>query len=198
MLQRWLRGGMTTCRCHPRRKALSIRALLILWPCRGAWQLTLPHRVDSAVLLTPGLAAPGPGQPDGIAPPRLPSALELWLVLDRALYLAERLPRPGGTFCDRQLTPRNLMIRAHRQPGLCRRPCLAPSQFADERRYLVWVQHRMVRVYPQFRIQRLLVLNPDGGNAAVVGTGDIGGQAVTHVNGLMRLAPGEFEGLFKD
>jgi hypothetical protein len=40
-------------------------------------------------------------------------ALELWLVYDRALHLAERGYRVTvGTFCERQLTPRNLMIRA--------------------------------------------------------------------------------------
>lgn len=39
--------------------------------------------------------------------------LELWLVLDRALYLAERQFKVRvGTFCSPQLTPRNLMIVA--------------------------------------------------------------------------------------
>ena len=40
-------------------------------------------------------------------------ALELWLVLDRALCLAEQgYSVTVGTFCARRLTPRNLMIRA--------------------------------------------------------------------------------------
>jgi hypothetical protein len=40
-------------------------------------------------------------------------ALELWLVLDRALYLEQRgYQVTVGTFCERHLTPRNLMIRA--------------------------------------------------------------------------------------
>lgn len=41
--------------------------------------------------------------------------LELWLVLDRALYLQEHGYRVAvGTFCPRELTPRNLLIRACR------------------------------------------------------------------------------------
>lgn len=40
-------------------------------------------------------------------------ALELWLVLDRALYLEQRGYKVTvGTFCERHLTPRNLLIRA--------------------------------------------------------------------------------------
>lgn len=42
-------------------------------------------------------------------------ALELWLVLDRALYLQENGYEVSvGTFCERALTPRNLLIRASR------------------------------------------------------------------------------------
>ncbi len=49
--------------------------------------------------------------------------LELWLALDRALYLQQhgyhvRLEQ----FCDRQLTPRNLLIQAHRTNELCGHP----------------------------------------------------------------------------
>ena len=41
--------------------------------------------------------------------------LELWLVLDRALYVQEHGYRVRvGTFCDSQLTPRNLLIIAER------------------------------------------------------------------------------------
>jgi hypothetical protein len=41
--------------------------------------------------------------------------LELWLVLDRALYLRERqYAVQVGTFCPETLTPRNLMIIAER------------------------------------------------------------------------------------
>jgi len=43
-------------------------------------------------------------------------ALELWLILDRALYLREHDYRVEvGTFCERQLTPRNIVIRARRR-----------------------------------------------------------------------------------
>ncbi len=41
--------------------------------------------------------------------------LEMWLVLDRALYLQEQGYRVSvGTFCQRQLTPRNLLILGHK------------------------------------------------------------------------------------
>jgi len=41
--------------------------------------------------------------------------LELWLVLDRALFLSERGHRVEvGSFCDPALTPRNLMVLAER------------------------------------------------------------------------------------
>jgi hypothetical protein len=41
--------------------------------------------------------------------------LEIWLVLDRALYLARHGYRVGlAEFCDRDLTPRNLLISARR------------------------------------------------------------------------------------
>lgn len=42
--------------------------------------------------------------------------LELWLVLDRALYLREHgYDVELGTFCARELTPRNILIRATRK-----------------------------------------------------------------------------------
>ena len=41
--------------------------------------------------------------------------LELWLVLDRALYLSDNgYEVQVGEFCDSQLTPRNLMVLAQR------------------------------------------------------------------------------------
>jgi len=41
--------------------------------------------------------------------------LEVWLVLDRALYLTEQGYRVSlGTFCEYHLTPRNLLIQAER------------------------------------------------------------------------------------
>ena len=46
-------------------------------------------------------------------------ALELWLVLDRALYLEQHGYKVTvGTFCERHLTPRNLMIRATLVQGM--------------------------------------------------------------------------------
>ncbi len=44
--------------------------------------------------------------------------LEIWLALDRALYLARRGYRVGlAEFCGRTLTPRNVLISARRLPG---------------------------------------------------------------------------------
>lgn len=41
--------------------------------------------------------------------------LEIWLVLDRALFLTEQGYRVElGSFCDAALTPRNLMVLAER------------------------------------------------------------------------------------
>jgi hypothetical protein len=56
-------------------------------------------------------------------------ALELWLVLDRALYLAEcGYYVSVGTFCERHLSPRNLMIRANRPGGSGHRGHDTPGQ----------------------------------------------------------------------
>lgn len=45
--------------------------------------------------------------------------LELWLVLDRAMYLQERgYEVQVGEFCDSHLTPRNVMVIAQRTPPL--------------------------------------------------------------------------------
>ena len=44
--------------------------------------------------------------------------LEVWLILDRALYLQEHDYQVRlGTFCDTQLTPRNLLLLAERPVG---------------------------------------------------------------------------------
>lgn len=49
--------------------------------------------------------------------------LELWLLLDRALYLEDQGYRVRlGTFCDYQLTPRNLLLLAER-PRVAHRSC---------------------------------------------------------------------------
>ena len=50
--------------------------------------------------------------------------------------------------------------------------------------YFTWMQHRVMRIDAQFSVQRLLVLNPDGGDTTAVGTGDVGCQAVANMNGL--------------
>ena len=59
------------------------------------------------------------------------------------------------------------------------------------------MQHGMVGIDTQFSIQRLLVLNPDRGNATTAGTGDVGHKTVTDMNRLVSLTVGELEGFFK-
>ena len=41
-------------------------------------------------------------------------AIEVWLVLDRALYLQQQgYQVTVSTFCEKQLTPRNILIQAN-------------------------------------------------------------------------------------
>ena len=43
--------------------------------------------------------------------------LEIWLLLDRALYLEEQSYRVQlGEFCDSSLTPRNILLLGERLP----------------------------------------------------------------------------------
>ena len=56
-----------------------------------------------------------PAEPAGL---RFRRALEVWLVMDLALGLEEAgFEVAVGTFCDRALTPRNLMVLAERPAG---------------------------------------------------------------------------------
>ncbi|MGL5401580.1 MAG: hypothetical protein ACRDA1_14685, partial [Plesiomonas shigelloides] len=59
--------------------------------------------------------------------------LEIWLVLDRALYLQEHGYQVQlGTFCERHLTPRNVMIHARRAPHACVRDSLIVNSRTHE------------------------------------------------------------------
>lgn len=45
-------------------------------------------------------------------------AIEVWLVLDRALYLQQHGYQVSiKTFCEKQLTPRNILILANTNPS---------------------------------------------------------------------------------
>ena len=86
-------------------------------------QLTLPHRVDWPYYQHLGWLRQARVSRMELPRHAFRRALELWLVVDRALYLAEcGYHVQVGTFCDRRLTPRNLMIRAHRRPGCAASP----------------------------------------------------------------------------
>ena len=60
-------------------------------------------------------------------------------------------------------------------------------QFANQFGDFAGVQHRVVWIYAQFRIEGLLVLNPHGGDTAFVRAGYVRMQAVPHVNCLAGL-----------
>ena len=75
--------------------------------------LTLPARFDPAVAERAGWERARRARGWGLVRTLYRRPLELWLVLDRALYLAEagRSVRVEA-FCERTVTPRNLLIRS--------------------------------------------------------------------------------------
>jgi hypothetical protein len=78
-------------------------------------KVTLPKRVDWQRAENEGWHRFHRASALGLARGLFRRALESWLVLDRALFLQEMGYHVKiGTFCPRDLTPRNLMIAAHR------------------------------------------------------------------------------------
>jgi len=81
----------------------------------AAKQLVLPGELDISAYENRGLQRLT--EVNALDLPRLlfRRALEVWLALDRALYLREAGYAVAiGTFCERQLTPRNILITAGR------------------------------------------------------------------------------------
>jgi hypothetical protein len=77
-------------------------------------QLTLPDRIDYAAWQAYGVQRLAQVRRYELVRHLFRRPLELWLVLDYAIYLEEQCYRVRlGTFCDRQLTPRNLLIEAN-------------------------------------------------------------------------------------
>lgn len=77
--------------------------------------LALPAVLDADAYLTLGQARLLEVRRTELVAKLFRRALEIWLVLDRALYLEEQGARVEVfNFCDYQLTPRNFMIRASR------------------------------------------------------------------------------------
>ncbi|SDM59408.1 Methyltransferase domain-containing protein [Franzmannia pantelleriensis] len=75
--------------------------------------VTLPVRIDWAALEARGWQRQAEVERLEVVRQLFRRPLELWLVLDRVLMLEEAGYRVSlGTFCQRQLTPRNLLIQA--------------------------------------------------------------------------------------
>ncbi|WP_025672829.1 methyltransferase [Salinivibrio socompensis] len=89
--------------------------------CRwGAAQkgLTLPDDFDQTYYLARGEARFVVLEQINVIKSAFRRAMELWLVLDRVLYLQQHGYRVTLTqFCERELTPRNLLIHAERLHG---------------------------------------------------------------------------------
>ena len=81
-------------------------------------QLALPTDVDWAEWLARGEARYRQVRRHELLRHLFRRPLELWLVLDYAVFLEEQGYRVRlGIFCDRQLTPRNLLLDAEREGG---------------------------------------------------------------------------------
>lgn len=79
-----------------------------------AKDLTLPEKVDYAHYLALGKKRYAAVFRLELVRQLFNRPLELWLVLDRALYLEEKGYRVSlNTFCDTKISPRNLLIQAH-------------------------------------------------------------------------------------
>ncbi|HHO0809956.1 TPA: methyltransferase, partial [Aeromonas hydrophila] len=77
--------------------------------------LVLPAGLDYAGFLAKGEARYGDVARMELVRHLFRRPLELWLVLDRALFLQEQGYRVEvGEFCDKPMTPRNILIRAVR------------------------------------------------------------------------------------
>ncbi|SDJ96180.1 methyltransferase [Microbulbifer yueqingensis] len=78
-------------------------------------QLALPGKIDEAAWLERGAQRRHRVRRMELVAHVFRRPLELWLVLDRALYLEEQGARVEiGEFCTREITPRNILIRATR------------------------------------------------------------------------------------
>lgn len=77
--------------------------------------LTLPEEWDEATLLKEAKARLNRSQKFGVVRRLFRRPLELWLILDRALYLEEHgYETKIGRFCHHKFTPRNIAIVAER------------------------------------------------------------------------------------
>ena len=79
----------------------------------------LPAGLDYAALLAQGERRFGDVARMELVRHLFRRPLEIWLLLDRALFLEEQGYRVEvGTFCPKPMTPRNLLIRAVRAGGI--------------------------------------------------------------------------------
>ncbi|GAA3911968.1 hypothetical protein GCM10022277_03310 [Litoribacillus peritrichatus] len=76
-------------------------------------QISLPKDLDYAAYLEKAVRRLAQIERLELARHSFRRLLELWLVYDRAMYLSEQgYNVQVGTFCDRKLTPRNILINA--------------------------------------------------------------------------------------
>jgi hypothetical protein len=87
--------------------------------CRWAAEvkgIALPTQIDYDFYLSQGLVRKGVSQRIELVRHGFRRAIELWLVLDRVLYLEEQgYQVTVSEFCQHQVTPRNILIRAQYQ-----------------------------------------------------------------------------------
>lgn len=117
-LQRALRGvdAYLPLPSHPPALLRGSFAEFCAWAahCKG---LTLPAQVNHAAWEAHGEQRLHRAERLELARHLFRRPLELWLVLDRVLYLEEQgYAVTYGRFCQRALTPRNLLIDAHALP----------------------------------------------------------------------------------
>lgn len=113
-LQRALRGvdDYLPVPSHPRWVARGDFRQFCAWAA-GKKQLALPQNIDYAAWEDFGVRRLATVRRHELVRHLFRRPLELWLVLDYATFLEERGYQVRlGTFCDRQLTPRNLLIDA--------------------------------------------------------------------------------------
>ena len=80
--------------------------------------LKIPQGIDYGRFLSEGVARKKVTDRIELVRHVFRRAIEVWLVLDRALYLQQHGYQVSiKTFCEKQLTPRNILILANNNPS---------------------------------------------------------------------------------
>ncbi|MEH6469733.1 MAG: methyltransferase [Halopseudomonas sp.] len=116
LLQRQLRGidRYLNCPTIPQSRLKGSFADFCRWMAERK-QLNIPTNIDLTEFERQGLERIAQVEQIELVRLLFRRPLEIWLVLDRALFLQQQGYRVQlQQFCDRQLTPRNLLIQAHK------------------------------------------------------------------------------------